>query len=408
MTALLVAFPDAWGVLVRGEGGGRDDGLHDVGAYDGGEGRGAGGPRGTGTGGESTNWYAEERFSGRSRLQCVTADPNQPGRIYCGTADEGLWRSDDLGRSWVRVGEGVLHPRVTAVAVSPVTEASVTEGSVTEGSVTEGSVERGASPADAGTGGGEGVVYAGTEPSALYRSRDGGESWEDCPSLLAVRSASTWSFPPRPETHHVRWIAPDPLVPGRLFVAIEAGALVTSADAGMSWTDRRPGGPYDTHTLFIHPRATERIYSAAGDGYFESRDGGWSWEQREAGLRHRYVWGLAVDPYDTETVVISTARSARSAHSAEYAESFIYRSTGGESWQMVAQGLPEPAGTTISALVADPAERGVVYAANNRGVYRSADMGVSWTRLDIRWPARDQAQRVAGMAVSGRLRKPAP
>src|SRR5690606_33407832 len=243
------------------------------------------------------SWAAERRFEGRSRLMCVTTDPRHPGRVYCGTAADGLWRSDDVGSTWCRLGEGVIHERVTAVAVS--------------------STERGD-----GGGGGAGlasVVYAGTEPTALYRSRDAGETWEERRALLALPSAPTWSFPPRPETSHVRWIASDPLVPQRIFVAIEAGALVTSSDGGLTWTDRRPGSPYDTHTLVVHPRETGRLYSAAGDGYFESTTSGVEWERREDGLRHRYAYGLAVEPDDPDTVVISTARSAMSAHSAERA-----------------------------------------------------------------------------------------
>jgi len=53
---------------------------------------------------------------------------------------------------------------------------------------------------------GFGIVYAGTEPSAVFRSVDGSDSWVDLASLRALPSADTWSFPPRPHTHHVRWI----------------------------------------------------------------------------------------------------------------------------------------------------------------------------------------------------------
>jgi photosystem II stability/assembly factor-like uncharacterized protein len=320
-------------------------------------------------------WVAERRSPGKSRLMCVTTDPHRPERVYCGTASDGLWRSDDLGRSWTQLGSGVIHRRVTAVSVS--------------------ATERGG-----GGAGGYSVVYAGTEPSALYRSPDAGESWKERRALLALPSASTWSFPPHPETSHVRWIATDPLVPQRIFVAIEAGALVTSTDGGLTWTDRRPGGPYDTHTLVVHPQATGRLYSAAGDGYFESTTSGVSWERREDGLRHRYAYGLAVEPDDPESIVISTARSAMTAHNAASAESWVYRRAAGEPWRVVSHGLPEAAGTTISSLVADPNDPGVVYAANNRGVYRSADMGESWERLGIEWAEEYEGERVAGVAIS--------
>ncbi|MBA3583147.1 MAG: hypothetical protein H0W36_01210 [Gemmatimonadetes bacterium] len=305
------------------------------------------------------------------RCRSVAADPGLPARAYCGTADAGLWRSDDGGNSWSPAGDGIRHPHVTAVAVS--------------------GTERGER--------GQGVVYAGTEPSAAFRSEDGGDHWQALSGLLDLPSAGSWSFPPRPETHHVRWIAPDPLVPGRLFVAIEAGALVRSEDGGRTWEDRAPGGPRDTHTLVVHPRIPDRLYSAAGDGYFESHDAGGTWQKPEMGLRHPYVWGCVVDAEDPDTVVVSAARSAGAAHAASHAESWIYRRTAGEPWEAVRQGLPEPAGTTVSTLAADPTERGVIYAANNRGAFRSSDMGVSWRSLDIVWPARFWEQRAAGLAV---------
>jgi len=55
-------------------------------------------------------------------------------------------------------------------------------------------------------------------------------------------------------------------------------------DDGRTWRDRVRGGPYDTHTAVTHPLAPGRIYSAAGDGYFESTDAGGSWRSPEDDL----------------------------------------------------------------------------------------------------------------------------
>ena len=57
-------------------------------------------------------------------------------------------------------------------------------------------------------------------------------------------------------------------------MAIEAGALVETADGGRMWRDRVPGGPFDTHEAAIHPLEPETLRVSAGDGYLESRDGG--------------------------------------------------------------------------------------------------------------------------------------
>jgi photosystem II stability/assembly factor-like uncharacterized protein len=156
----------------------------------------------------------DEHLCGRSP-DCVAVDPRDPTRVYCGTAGAGLFRSHDSGRTWEPVGPGIEHGNITAVAVSHAERAE-----------------------------GFGIVYAGTEPSAVFRSDTGGDGWVDLAGLRALPSADTWSFPPRPHTHHVRWIEADVSVSDRVFVAIEAGALVCTFDGGRTWRDRVRGGPY--------------------------------------------------------------------------------------------------------------------------------------------------------------------
>lgn len=325
-------------------------------------------------------WRGERRLEGLP-AQCVAADPLRPEIIYCGTFGRGLWRSVDAGASWRQVGADAFRsPQITAVAVSGVERA-----------------------------GAHGVLYAGTEPTALYRSEDGGETWHELTELLTLPSAPTWSFPPRPYTSHVRAIGLDPTATDRLYVAIEAGALVRSFDGGRTWEDRRPGSPFDTHTLGLPSQLPGRIYSAAGDGFMrpgqgfvESRDAGDTWERPGMGLEHHYLWGLAVDPGDPKTLVVSAAHSPNQAHNLTAAESAIYRRSGGSTWQRVTEGLPAERGMLGSVLAAHSAELGVFYAANNRGLYRSADAGRSWERQevqDIPWPAGHDTPRPASMTV---------
>jgi len=305
-----------------------------------------------GTGG----WMAREVLDGKRPL-CVAVDPLSRERMYCGTAHHGLWISDDAGESWRPSGAAIAQSRITAVAV-----------------------------AAAESRGRHSVVYVGTEPSAVYRSEDGGQRWEPMDALKKLPSAATWSFPPRPDTHHVRWLEPDPHQPGRIFACIEAGALVRSDDGGRTWRDRVAGGPYDTHTLATHAATPGRLYSAAGDGYFETDDAGATWLHPEAGLRHHYLFGVAVDPQDAETVLVSAARGPFKAYDPSRAESAVYRKSAGTEWRPLRGGLPEETGTTVSVLSATAP--GVFWAANNRGVYRSVDGGQTWERLAIPWPER--------------------
>src|SRR5437899_11111431 len=118
-------------------------------------------------------WTVELSLPG-SGAQCLAVDPVDPDTVYAGLREGGVRRTVDAGRSWVDCA--LPESGVFSLAVSAADRA----------------------------------VYAGTEPSRLFRSDDGGESWRELEALLELPSRPSWSFPPRPWTSHVRWIAPSP------------------------------------------------------------------------------------------------------------------------------------------------------------------------------------------------------
>ena len=294
------------------------------------------------------------------RPTCLAADAFVHGRAWCGTHRGGVFRTDDGGRSWQSVGlEGRL---IMAVAASP--------------------VERD-------------VVWVGTEPSEVWRSGGAGTTWEQTSRLETLPSSFEWSFPPRPDTHHVRWIACHPREAGRLWVAIEAGALVSTIDGGRTWRDRVTGGPWDTHELAVHPDAPETLRVSAGDGYFESHDGGAEWRSPCAGLEVGYLRSVAIDPGDPDIVVVSASRGPRSAYVAGRSDGRLYRrvtrrrpstepgksqAQGEARWERVRDGWPDPP-STIAPLLCAGANAGELWAADERGVHRSDDGGNSWRRV---------------------------
>lgn len=87
-----------------------------------------------------------------AKPQCIAIDPQNPDRVYWGTSDNGLWKTDDCGQSWTVTGkDDISSPQIMAVRVTPLNTANRFS-----------------------------KVYAGTEPSALYISNDGGDTWEIC------------------------------------------------------------------------------------------------------------------------------------------------------------------------------------------------------------------------------------
>lgn len=304
--------------------------------------------------GSDSDWRTGTRFDGQ-HLECVAVPGAKPDRVFCGTFGSGLYRSDDAGETFERVGAGDFESdQFTAVAVSPFDPD---------------------------------VVWAGTEPSAVYRSRDGGDTWVARPGLTDLPSADDWFFPPRPDSHRVRSIGPSHRDPDRLFVGIELGAFATSPDGGETWTEDVPGARRDTHQIRTHPDDPDRLYAASGFGYAESDDGGVTWTRPDDGLPEEssHLWSVAPDPGDPGTVLASTSEDAFDAHF-EPADSSIHRYRNGAWERLDGRGLPTGASVRAAALDSGHAP-GEFYAVTNHGLFRTTDAGDAWTRLDVDWPA---------------------
>ncbi len=224
----------------------------------------------------------------------------------------------------------------------------------------------------------DGAVYAGTEPSALFVSRDGGASWRELEGLRNLPSAPTWSFPPRPWTSHVRAVALSHSDPNLVVAGIELGGVVRSADGGETWQDQRPGAYADCHSLATHPEAPELVYEAGGGGFAESRDFGESWEATDEGMKLRYAWGLAVDAEDPTLVYASAASGPGRAHGSGPSDAAMYRRVGEGRWEAVLEGLA----AFPYALCSDPGVPGALYAGLGDGtVLRSANAGERWEEV---------------------------
>jgi photosystem II stability/assembly factor-like uncharacterized protein len=289
-------------------------------------------------------WTAERSLDG-SGAQCLAVDPRNPDVLYAGLREHGVRRSADGGRSWADCA--LPEPAVFSLAVSAA----------------------------------DGAVYAGTEPSRLFRSTDGGASWGALDGLLDLASRPTWSFPPRPWTSHVRWVAPSPHDAGLLLAGIELGGLMRSTDGGARWEDHRPGAQRDVHQLAWHPRARGRAYEAGGGGAAFSVDAGETWRPADDGRDRHYTWSLAVDPNDPELWYVSASTGPFAAHGGGDPQARIYRRRGDEPWHVLSGGLPEPLPAMACTLVAGD---GRLFAGLADGrLWESGDRGDTWRECAI-------------------------
>jgi hypothetical protein len=289
-------------------------------------------------------WTAERSLDG-SGAQCLAVDPRNPDVLYAGLRERGVRRSADGGRSWADCE--MPDPAVFSLAISAA----------------------------------DGAVYAGAEPSRLFRSADGGASWVALDGLLDLPSRPTWSFPPRPWTSHVRWVAPSPHDAGLLLAGIELGGLMRSTDGGATWEDHRPGAQRDVHQLAWHPQARGRAYEAGGGGAAFSVDAGVTWRPADDGRDRHYTWSLAVDPDDPELWYVSASTGPFAAHGGGDPQARIYRRRGDEPWRALAGGLPEPLPAMAYALVALD---GRLFAGLADGrLWESRDRGDSWRECTV-------------------------
>lgn len=301
-------------------------------------------------------WQVELQLPG-SGAQCLAVDPADPATVYAGLLGGGVRRTRDGGRSW----DDCRLPAddVFSLAVSRA----------------------------------DGAVFAGTEPSALYRSDDQGETWRELTGLLELPSRPKWSFPPRPWTSHVRWVAPNPHDADVLLAGIELGGLMRSTDGGETWEDHRPGAQRDVHSLAWHPLAKGVAYEAGGGGAAWSEDWGETWNPADEGRDRHYTWSVAADPEDPRRWFVSASTGPFRAHREGDPEARVYRRENG-AWKSLTGGLPDPFPAMPYALVS--LGETVLAGLANGQLWQSDDRGDTWSRREL---AGDRLSRIVALAA---------
>jgi photosystem II stability/assembly factor-like uncharacterized protein len=245
----------------------------------------------------------------------------------------------------------------------------------------------------------DGVYYAGVAQAGLFKSTDGGGTWAAVTGLNDHPTRSAWM--PGAGGLCTHSILVDPGNPARLWAGISAVGVFRSEDGGRSWQAKNMGVPviledknhpdigYCVHAIVLDPADSRRIYRQDHRGMFRSSDGGDRWERIENGLSSGYGFPLVIDRR-TRTLFAFPLESDeyRLPQGGRFR---VYRSRNqGDSWEALSAGLPqEDAYDSVmrNAMATDHLDPCGVYLGSTSGsVYVSSNAGDNWQRLPCTLP----------------------
>lgn len=254
---------------------------------------------------DKTAWHETTRgLDGKN----VTAVVAREGVILAGTTD-GIFRSDDLGKTWRDASNGLTARHVRWMAFHP----DVSD-----------------------------LEFAGTEPANIFVSHDGAATWRKCPEVPALRDKHRWMLPYSPEAGCVRGFA---FHGTRAYAAVEVGGALVSDDRGETWrlADGSDGNPSfgkppqsfihpDVHSINVHPSSQDLVFAPTGGGFYRSNDGGKTWEL----LYDCYCRAVWLDARDANHILLGPASGVDSNGRIEESRD------GGKTWRAASSGLKVP------------------------------------------------------------------
>jgi photosystem II stability/assembly factor-like uncharacterized protein len=288
-----------------------------------------------------------------------------PATLWAGTSLNGTFASVEGTGAWIGANQGLVATLISSLSVHPF-RANVVYSAVSGNGILK-SIDGGVtwSPtapllhasAVAADGSAPSTVWAGasipgrTTPSgALYRSDDGGSTWQP----LSHGSVGG-----------IQEIAIDPGDSSRVYVA--AGNVAFTVDGGGTWHTHFLGA--NILTVAIDPVTPTTIY-AGGSRFpvtesqlFKSTDGGVTWSELPLSMGMGGVTSIAVDPFQPSTVYVSGTNGVGKSVN------------GGLSWHAAADGLWPLA---VNTVVIDPSAPLTLYAGTDAGVFRTTNGGESW------------------------------
>jgi photosystem II stability/assembly factor-like uncharacterized protein len=341
--------------------------------------------------GQRKKWKVSGPHFGGWEVYHLKASPADPDRLYASQSSswfgQVIQRSRDGGKTWEAVGNKFAYQGATGTHLwydgtpHPWEFARVWH------------LEP--SPADPDT------VYAGVEDAALFRTTDGGQSWEELPGLRTHSSASVWQ--PGAGGMCLHTILLDPVRPGRMFVAISAAGAFRSDDAGATWRPINQGlrseqipNPtaevgHCVHRIAQHRARPDVLFMQKHWDVMRSDDGGESWREVSGNLPTDFGFPIDVHAHEPDTIYVVPIKSD-SEHYPPDGKLRVYRSrTGGQEWEALTKGLPQKhcyVNVLRDAMAVDALDPcGVYFGTSGGAVYVSPTAGDSFTPIVEHLPA---------------------
>ena len=245
------------------------------------------------------------------------------------------------------------------------------------------------------------TVYAGIEDAALFRSSDGGQTWQELPGLRDVKG-HLWQ--PGAGGMCLHTIILDPNDPKRIFVAISAAGAFRTDDGGQAWRpinnglqsnfelpDAKAEVGHCVHSIAMHRSRPGVLFMQKHWDVMRSDDAGESWHEVSGNLPTDFGFPIIVHAHEPDTVDVVPIKSD-SEHYPPEGKLRVYRSrTGGNEWEALTKGLPQSncyVNVLRSALAVDSLDScGIYFGTTGGQVYASADSGDSWAPIVRDLPA---------------------
>jgi photosystem II stability/assembly factor-like uncharacterized protein len=239
------------------------------------------------------------------------------------------------------------------------------------------------------------TVYAGVEDAALFRSTDGGQTWQELPGLRGHASGASWQ--PGAGGLCLHTILLDPSDSERIFVAISAAGAFRTDDAGKTWRPinrglKSEGIPdpnaevgHCVHRIAMHQSRPGVLVMQKHWDVMRSEDAGDSWQEVSGNLPTDFGFPIDVHAHEPDTIYVVPIKSD-SEHYPPDGKLRVYRSrTGGNEWEALTRGLPQRhcyVNVLRDAMAVDSLDPCGVYVGTTGGqVYASVDAGDSWAPI---------------------------